>query len=205
MKNGYTVHDQSTAPVAAQELLQAAVTHYGFVPNAIGAMAESPVTLNAYLTLDALAGKTGFSDLERHVILLAVTRELECPYCVAAHSAFAKMAAVSDKTVERLRGGEPLDDPRQAALQDFVTILVRRQGNVSDREISAFLAHGYRRGHVLELILLIASKIIAVYCNRIMGTDLDEVLAAERWNRRPDHADGPMKSSNESGGVSCAH
>ncbi len=183
MKNGYSIHDQSTAPVAAQQLLQAAVTHYGFVPNAIGAMAESPVTLNAYLTLDALLGKTGFSDMERHVALLAVARELECPYCVAAHSAFAKMAAVPEKTVQRLRGGEPLDDPRQAALQKFVTALVRKQGHVSDTEVAAFLMSGYERWHVLELILLVANKLIAVYCNRIMGTDLDEALVAERWNK----------------------
>jgi alkylhydroperoxidase family enzyme len=183
MKNGYTIHDQSTAPAAAQELLRAAVTHYGFVPNAIGAMAESPVTLNAYLALDALAGKTGFSDLERHVILLAVTRELECPYCVAVHSAFAKMAAVPEKTVQRLRGGEPLDDPRQAALQKFVAALVHKQGHVSDKEIAVFLMSGYKRWHVLELVLLIANKMIAVYCNRIMGTDLDKALAAERWNK----------------------
>lgn len=183
MKNGYTIHDQNTAPVAAQELLRTAGTHYGFVPNAIGAMAESPETLNAYLTLDALVGQTRFSDVERHVALLAVTRELECPYCVAAHSAFAKMAAVPASTVRRLRDGAPLDDPRLAAVQKFATALVRQQGHVSDQMVAAFLANGYSRRQVLELILLVANKLIAVYCNRIMGTDLDEALAAERWNK----------------------
>jgi hypothetical protein len=30
-------------------------------------------------------------------------------------------------------------------------------------------------------MLLIANKLIAVYANRVMGTDLDEVLQGESW------------------------
>ena len=181
MKNGYRIYDAGTAPVAAQPLMKTAVEHYGFVPNAIGAMAESPETLSGYLTLDDLACRTSLTGTERHVALLAITRELECPYCVAAHSAFAKMADLPEDTVSRLRNGLPLDDSRLAALQEFITILIRKRARLSEEEHSAFLQVGYSHRNVLELILLVANKTIAVYSNRVMGTDLDAALAAEKW------------------------
>lgn len=201
MKNGYKIHNLSTAPAAAQPFMQSAAEHYGFLPNAIGAMAESPETLSGYLALDDLVSRTGLNDTERHVALLAITRELECPYCVAAHSAFAKIAALPEDMVSRLRSGDALDEPRLAALEAFTSALVRKRARVSDEEISVFLQSGYTRRNVLELILLVASKTIAVYSNRIMGTDLDHVLAPERWEL-PIEADRQMlQSTTRAGGI----
>ena len=181
MKNGYRIHDSHTAPAASRPLLEQARAHYGFVPNAIGAMAESPAVLQAYLSLDELTGKTALTGIERHVVLLAITREFECRYCVAAHSAFAKMDGVPPDQVERLRRGEALNDPRLEQLHRFAAKMVTHYGHVSDADVQALLAAGYTRRHVLEVMLLIANKLIAVYANRVMGTDLDEVLQGESW------------------------
>jgi len=181
MKNGYQIHDAHTAPAESRPLLEQAQAHYGFIPNAIGAMAESPAVLQAYLSLDELAGKTALTAMERHVVLLAITREFECRYCVAAHSAFAKMDGVPPDQVERLRQSESLSDPRLEQLHRFAAKMVAQYGQVSDADVQALLAAGYTRRHVLEVMLLIANKLIAVYANRVMGTDLDEVLQGESW------------------------
>lgn len=181
MKNGYPIHTTDTAPLASQSLLSQAQAHYGFIPNAIGAMAESPAVLQAYLTLDELLGKTAFTDIEQHVLLLAITREYECSYCVAAHSAFAKMAGLAPEQVTRLRQGEPLLDKRLQQLQQFAARMVATHGNVSDADVQAMLTAGYTRQQILEVLLLIANKLIAVYANRIMGTDLDTALQSESW------------------------
>lgn len=181
MKNGFQIHDTNTAPDASVSLLTQAQAHYGFIPNAIGAMAESPTVLQAYLTLDELLGKTAFTDAERHVLLLAITREYECSYCVAAHSAFAKMAGLAPDQVMLLRNGEPLSDQRLEQLHQFATKMVASQGQVGDSDIQAMLAAGFSRQQILEILLLIANKLIAVYANRIMGTDLDAALQSECW------------------------
>jgi len=181
MKNGYQIHTDQTAPAESHALLDQARAHYGFVPNAIGAMAESPAVLEAYLTLDNLLGKTAFSDTERHVLLLAITREYECSYCVAAHSAFAKMAGLPPEEVEHLRCGHPLSDPRLELLHRFAAKAVASHGQVSNADVLNLLAAGFTRRQVLEVLLLIANKLIAVYANRIMGTDLDAALQGESW------------------------
>jgi AhpD family alkylhydroperoxidase len=144
-------------------------------------MAESPAVLEAYLSLDGLQGKTALTGIERHVALLAIAREFGCRYCVAAHSAFAKMDGVPPDQVERLRQGESLGDPRLEQLHRFAAKMVARYGQVSDADVQALLAAGYTRRHVLEVMLLIANKLIAAYANRVMGTDLDEVLQGESW------------------------
>jgi hypothetical protein len=54
---------------------------------------------------------------------------------------------------------------------------------VSDADVQALLAAGYTRRHVLEVMLFIANKLIAVYANRVMGTDLDAALQGESWTR----------------------
>jgi uncharacterized peroxidase-related enzyme len=181
MKNGYQIHDDSTAPAESRELLARAQAHYGFVPNAIGAMAESPPVLEAYLALDELLGKTAFTSLERHVLLLAITREFACSYCVAAHSAFAKMDGLPPEDVQRLRQGAELSDPRLEHLHRFAAKLVATHGQASDADVQTLLAAGYTRRQVLEILLLIANKLITVYANRLMGTDLDAALQTEAW------------------------
>ncbi len=183
MKNGYQIHTDQTAPAESRALLEAAKVHYGFVPNAIGAMAESPAVLEAYLALDTLLGKTDFTDAERHVLLLAITREYDCSYCVAAHSAFAKMAGLPPDQVEQLRQGQSLRDPRLEQLRRFATKAVEYNGAVTDFDVTRLLAAGYSRRQALEVLLLIANKLIAVYANRIMGTDLDKALQGETWTR----------------------
>lgn len=183
MKNGFRIHDDRSAPAESHALLNQAQAHYGFIPNAIGAMAESPPVLQAYLTLDGLLSKTAFTDAERHVLLLAITREFECSYCVAAHSAFAKMAGLPAEQVEQLRRGKPLTDPRLEKLHRFAGKMVASHGEASDADVQALLAAGYTRRHVLEVLLLMANKLIAVYANRLMGTDLDAALQGEAWTR----------------------
>jgi len=183
MKNGYQIHTHQTAPAESRTLLDSAQTHYGFVPNAIGAMAESPALLEAYLTLDGLLAKTAFTEAERHVLLLAITREYECSYCVAAHSAFAKMAGLPPEQVEQLRSDRPLGDARLEVLHRFAAKAVASHGQVGDADVQELLVAGYTRRQVLDVLLLIANKLIAVYANRIMGTDLDAALQGESWSR----------------------
>ena len=42
MKNGYEIYDMNTASEAAKPVLEDVQSHYQFIPNALGAMVESP-------------------------------------------------------------------------------------------------------------------------------------------------------------------
>ncbi len=65
----YPVHTLESAPAGARETLAGAGKAFGFVPNLLATMAESPELLKAYLTLGALFDATSFSpECERRPI-----------------------------------------------------------------------------------------------------------------------------------------
>lgn len=111
MKNGYTIYSLETASKDAQVILQQVRENLKFVPNALGAQAESPQVLQAYLQLGELVQQTSFSDVERHLLYLIIAREYGSTYCMAAHTMFAAMDNIPDALVQQLREGKMLDDP----------------------------------------------------------------------------------------------
>jgi uncharacterized peroxidase-related enzyme len=183
MKNGYRIYDKKSATPPAKDVLEQVEAHYQFIPNALGAMAESPEAVKAYLALDELAHENALNDLQRHVVFLTIAREYECSYCVAAHTAFAQMGRVEGEIVQRLREGVALADPALQALHDFTQQLIRTAGHVSEKDVQAFLDAGYSHRQILDIITMIANKLIAVFANRVMGTDLDEALKPAEWRK----------------------
>lgn len=174
MKNGYVIYNSKTASTDAQAVLTQVQQHYQFIPNTLGAMVESPNTALSYLQLTELAQQTSFSKLELHAIFLTISSEYDCNYSTAAHTMFAQMDQIDDETIQRLCAGKPLTDPKLHALQEFTQMMVQTGCNVSKQDIQTFFDFGYTRQNILELVLLMTNKLIAVFSNRIMGTDLDE-------------------------------
>lgn len=183
MRNGYSIYTESDAPQPSRPLLAAIREGSGFVPNCLGALATSPVALQGYLALDTQIGQSRFSEEEKGVIYLAITRENACPYCVAAHSAMAKMSGVDNTVVQSIREGRPLAERKLETLHSFTANLVRSRGEVDEADVQAMLDAGYDRGQLLEIILFVAIKAIGAHANRLMGTDLDEMLLPEKWSR----------------------
>lgn len=89
----FTPYDLDTAAPEAQKLLQGIQSSYGFVPNLFTYMAEAPVTIEAYLALNQLIGKSSLSPAQAQVALLAVSLENNCDFCTVAHRALGKKRA----------------------------------------------------------------------------------------------------------------
>jgi len=170
----HTVHDPSTAPSAARPLLEGAESAFGFVPNLLGIMAESPALLEAYMTLGEIFEKTDLSATEKQIVLLAISRENECGYCLAAHSAIAAMQKVPEEVVSAVVEGREIDDPRLEALRRFATRVVETRGNPSRSDIERFFEAGYGRRHVLDVLTGVGMKTLSNYTNHIAETPLDK-------------------------------
>lgn len=54
MKNGYKIYDMNSSSASTKAVLEEVKAHYQFVPNAPGALAESPEAVKAYLALDEM-------------------------------------------------------------------------------------------------------------------------------------------------------
>lgn len=177
----FSVHTLESAPEASRAALAGAKSKFGFVPNLIGMLAESPAAVAGYLVVGENFDKSSFSPAERQVVLLSVSHENSCEYCMAAHTVIAGMSRVPADVVEALRRGSPLPDARLEALSRFTREVVRHRGHVAPAELAAFLAAGFTRAQVLEVVLGVAMKTLSNYANHIAETPLDEAFAAARW------------------------
>lgn len=170
----YTVHDKQSAPQEANPLLDKAEQNYGFVPNLLGVMAESPALLEAYMTISQIFEKTDFTATEKQTVLLAVSEHNECGYCKAAHSAIASMQEVPQPVIQSVVEGRPIDDPRLEALRKFTRTVVATRGNPEQGDIDAFFEAGYSRRHLLDVLVGVGMKTMSNYTNHIAETPVDE-------------------------------
>ena len=178
----FKIHSIQTAPTAAQPLLEGSLKKYGFVPNLHGGLAEAPTALQAYIELTALFDQTSLSPTERQIVLLVVSTENHCTYCVAAHSIIAKHMVKADPAiVDAIRHLQPLPDPKLDALASFTRSVVKNRGVVCGQAFDKFITAGYSRAQVLEVVLGVTFKTLSNYANHIIDTPLDTAFQAEAW------------------------
>ncbi len=177
----FTSHTADTAPAAARPVLAGTIGKFGFLPDPVAKLAESPELLGAFLRAVAVFDQTTLTALEREVVVMTMATHTECHYCVALHSATLVRQAAPEGVVEHLRAREPLDDPRLAALQRFALRVIATSGGVPADELDAFLAAGYTRRNALEVVLGIGAYTMSTFANRLTGAELDPSLEAHRW------------------------
>jgi uncharacterized peroxidase-related enzyme len=176
-----TLHTVETAPEGARQTLRTIESSYGFVPNLMAVLAESPVALGAYTNLSQLFESSSLTPTEQQVVLLTVSFENGCDYCMAAHSTIAAMQRVSDEVVSALRNGETLPDARLEALAALTRQMVRERGWPERRTLDTFFTAGFERAQLLEVVVGVAMKTISNYTNHLATTPVDEAFAATRW------------------------
>lgn len=179
----YRIHDLDTAPAAAKDILAGARKAFGFVPNLLGMMAEAPALAKAYTTLSRIFEESSFSAAERQVVLLTVSYENGCEYCVAAHSVIAGMQKIPEPVVSAIRGGKPIADTKLEALRRFTAAVVRSRGWPDEGDTNAFFAAGYGSQQVLEVVLGVGLKTLSNYANHVAETPLDAAFAGAQWSK----------------------
>lgn len=179
----FTRYTLDTAPDASKPVLEAVQKAFGFVPNLQGNMAESPELVAGYSQLWDLFGKSTLTPHEQQVVYLTSNFENNCHYCMAGHTTLAKMIEMAPEVIASLRAGSVIPDARLEALHVFTTSVVRDRGFVSDAGIGAFLAAGFTRRNVLEVVLGVATKVMSNYTNHLVHTQLDPFMKGNEWTK----------------------
>ena len=179
----FTVYTADNAPQASRETLAAVKKGFGFVPNLQANMAESPELLAGYSTLWELFSKTTLTPTEQQIVYLTANFENECHYCMAGHTKLAQMAKIDDAIVQAIRNGTAIPDAKLEALHKFATLVVRERGFVGDAEVDAFLAAGYTKQNVLEVVLGAGTKLLSNYTKHIVHTQLDPFMEGAEWTK----------------------
>lgn len=173
----FPLHTLETAPAASQPALTRLRDSVGAIPNLAASMAESPVLIEAFVTLRGLFhAMSSFSPVERELLFLTNAIENRCEYCTAIHATFAVKAGAPQETVDTVREKRPLADARQNALVEFARRVVRERGHVGADDLQRFLAAGFERHQALELLAALAISTMANYGRHLTRAPLDAFL-----------------------------
>jgi AhpD family alkylhydroperoxidase len=156
----------------AQELLDGIKKKVLRIPNIYATIAHSPVALKAFLEHTAALKSGAFDAQETEAIALSIAQVNHCGYCLAAHTAMAKMAGLSEEDTWALRSGTSRD-AKLKAVTGLAKDVVETQGHPSREKLDAFFAAGYNQAALVELIALVALNIFTNYFNHIAGTTVD--------------------------------
>ena len=179
----FTTYTIDNAPAASKPILEAVKGAFSFVPNLQANMAESPELLAGYSALWDLFSKSTLTAHEQQVVYLTSNFENSCHYCMAGHTTLAKMIHMDPAVIDALRAGTKIPDAKLEALHQFATLVVRERGFAGDAAIDAFLAAGYTRQNVLEVVLGVATKVMSNYTNHLVHTQLDPFMKGNEWTK----------------------
>jgi AhpD family alkylhydroperoxidase len=145
-------------------------------------MAESPALVNSYVYTAEQVDKIQLSATEQQIVMMTINRFHECRYCIAGHSKLAEQHDIDMKVINAIRDDKPLDNPKYAALRSFTLKLTKTRGVVSQTLVNAFFNAGYNRQHALDVIAMVALKVMSNYTNHLVGTEIDGMAMSKRWS-----------------------
>ena len=173
------IHTPETAPEAARQRVQNVLNANGFIPNLIGALANSPQALAFYQDVGKLNGENSLTPGEREVVQIIAARTNQCGFCVAGHTKLATLKKLlSEQAIKASRDVNPaeFDDAKLKALADFTIAVMANKGAVSDAELAAFVAAGYRPEQAVDVVMGVALATLCNYTNNLAQTDINPEL-----------------------------
>lgn len=156
---------------ANQALFDTLKKGLGTVPNLYATLAHSEHALGSYLTFqNARSSVTGKA---REVVNLVVSQVNNCEYCLAAHTVIGKMHSFTDEQVLEIRGGKARFDGKLDALARLVKSIVEERGHADDALVDAFLAAGWTKENLVDVIVIIGDKTVTNYLHGVTGVPID--------------------------------
>lgn len=178
----FTIHDETTAPEGSRAKLGEVKRAWGFLPKLHGILAESSVALKSYDELFGLVAQSTLTPIEQQVAYQAINVFHGCEYCTAGHTFLSRKAGMAEEALQALRNGTPIADPRLQALRVFAEAVVRERGFAGDEAVDAFIAAGFTRANVLEVVTIIATKTISNYTNHLTHMPKEDFMSDPSLN-----------------------
>lgn len=159
-------------------LFERSKKEHKMIPNMFKAMGNHPALLEAYMNgYNAFRTKSEFTPAEEEVVLLTISIENNCNYCIEGHSMAADlMSKVPVEVTEAIRNNTEIPDQKLKQLSVFTSVMVNKRGNPSPEDVEAFFKAGYKEYHILSIILAISIKTISNYSNHLFDTELDSMM-----------------------------
>ncbi len=180
----FKIHTVESAPEGSRPLLEESLKENGMIANLHGVMAEAPGLLKGYRKLHELALDSSFNAAELTVVWQTFNVEHECHYCVPAHTAIAGMMQVDPAVTEALRNRAKMPTEKLQVLHETALSMSRNRGHLTETEVEKFYAAGYENRQLLEIVLVLAQKVMSNYVNHLADTPVDAPFEKLAWKKQ---------------------
>ncbi|EPH45900.1 carboxymuconolactone decarboxylase family protein [Streptomyces aurantiacus] len=165
----FTAHTVETAPEDSRAAMEDVVRAFGVLPDAVARLAASPELLTGFLELSQKFERTTLDPLARETVIMTVAVRNECHVCVTIHTAKLRKLGADAELVEALREGRELPEghERLEGARQFPLRVIEAAGGVDDRDLKAFLGHGFTERNALEVVMGIGAYTMSTLANRL--------------------------------------
>jgi alkylhydroperoxidase family enzyme len=177
----YPIHTIASAPEGSKSALEQLCQAFGLVPNIAAAIANSPKLINSLVGLFQQVHSSGLTEQENQIVLLTDAVTNSSTYAVAFHTALALQQGVSSEETNAIRERRLPTDKKFAALSNLARTLIEKRGHLSEQELDSFLAAGFTKEQVLEVIAIVAASTITNYAGTIANPPLEDPFRQYAW------------------------
>jgi AhpD family alkylhydroperoxidase len=178
----FPVYTLDSAPEASKPALRDLQAAFGIIPNIAGVMATSPVLINSLVGLFGRVHGGSFTESQIQTLLLTNAVTNACTWAVAFHSALALKEGLDPGDVEAIRAGRSPSEVKHNALSTYTRTLIEKRGRIDRQDVERFLAAGFGKDHLLEVIAVAAASTITNYTGSVTKPPLEAAFQAHAWN-----------------------
>jgi alkylhydroperoxidase family enzyme len=177
----FPVNTIESAPEGSKPALRQLRSAFGMIPNLIGAMSTSPVLIDSLVGLFGKVHGSSFTEAQVQIVLLTDAVTNASDWAVAFHTTLALKEGIDPADVQAIRKGGLPKDSKFAALSALAKAMIEKRGHLTDQDVERFLAAGFGKDHLLEVIAAVAASAITNYTGNITKPALDAPFQAHAW------------------------
>ncbi|MBZ0180490.1 MAG: carboxymuconolactone decarboxylase family protein [Melioribacteraceae bacterium] len=170
--NGLKALTKQKAPEQSRTIFEGIEKAVGMLPNIYAVIGNSANALSSYLEFSEKQKNGSFNEKEREAIFLAVSEENGCNYCLAAHTAIAKMNGFTEEETISLRAGT-YNDKKLSVLINLAKSIISNRGKADESLINAFYEAGFDQQALVDLVALVIDKTFSNYIGRLAQPEID--------------------------------
>jgi alkylhydroperoxidase family enzyme len=170
-----------SAPEGSKPALRQLQSAFGIIPNLVGVVSTSPILIDSLVGLFGKVHGGSFTEAQVQIVLLTDAVTNASTWAVAFHTALALKEGIDPADVQAIREGRSPKDSKFAALSGLAKTMIEKRGRLDDEHIDRFLAAGFGKDHLLEVIAAVAASTITNYTGNITKPPLDAPFQAHAW------------------------
>jgi AhpD family alkylhydroperoxidase len=177
----YQIHTIASAPEQSKPALQQLQQAFGVIPNLAASIANSPKLVTSLSAVFQQVHSSSFSEQEIQIVLLTDAVANSCAYAVAFHTSLALQQGVTSEETDAIRSRLVPRDRRFAALSTLAKTLIEKRGHLSEQELGEFIAAGFTKEQILEVVAIVAASTITNYAGTIANPPLEDPFQQFTW------------------------